>query len=122
GEPLEDVFQVDPALRVDPAGRLVQEQNLGDGNERLGQHQALSHAARQPDRRRVTLLGQADNFEVPIDELGPAPAGNPVAGGEKVDEFPDQKIIVDWRKVGHEADNPADFLRLLEGVDAHDLD
>ena len=52
GQPLEDVLEVDPALRVDAAGRLVQEQHLRVGDQGLGQHQPLPHPARQLDDRR----------------------------------------------------------------------
>ena len=71
----------------------------------------------------------ASRFSVRPDHLevfvhGPAPAGlfQPIAGGEQVEELPDLQVFVDWREVGHEADDPADVLGMLADVDPHDLD
>ena len=40
---LQDVLQVDPPPRVDPAGRLVEQQDLRVGDQGLGQHHPLPH-------------------------------------------------------------------------------
>ena len=57
---LEDVLEVDPPLRVDAAGRLVEDQDLRVGDQRLGQHQPLPHPPRQLDdhRRRASPSGR----------------------------------------------------------------
>ena len=85
-------------LRIDAAGRLVEQQHLGFGNQRLGQHQPLPHAPRELDDRGVSLLGQTDDLEVAVDQRRPLPPRNPVAGGEQVDELPDEKVVVNRRE------------------------
>ena len=92
------------------------------GDQGLGQHQPLPHPPRQLDDHRVTLLGQPDHLEMTADLGRPPVAGHPVTGGEQVEELPDHQVFIHRRKVGHEADQPADVLGLFANVDAHDVD
>ena len=76
-QPPQDVLEIDSPLGINTAGRLVQEQHLGVGHQRLGQHQPLPHASRQLDHQRLPLLGQAHHLEVPVDLRPPLARGVP---------------------------------------------
>ena len=49
----EDLPQREPALRVEPGGRLVHEQHGGPVEDRARDHQPLGHPARKGEHRRL---------------------------------------------------------------------
>ena len=52
-----------PAERVEPGRRLVEEDQLGIADERLGELRALAHASREPADRTEPCLVEADEVE-----------------------------------------------------------
>ena len=59
----KDLPQSDPALRVEPGGGLVQEQDGGAVQDRPRDHQPLGKPARQRHHRRLRPLGQPKAVE-----------------------------------------------------------
>ncbi len=57
--------QVAPALRVERADRLVEDEQVGLGHERLGDAESLAHPARVAADPAVRRIGQADALQRP---------------------------------------------------------
>ena len=71
----EQLAQLDPGARVEAGGGLVEQQHLGVVDERVGEAQALLHAARQALDVGVALVGEVDQLEQVADH--PPPRGRP---------------------------------------------
>src|SRR3546814_9620784 len=56
-------------LDIDPRGRFVEEQDLGFVAQRLGDHHAAFHAARQFHDLRIALIPQRERSEEHTSEL-----------------------------------------------------
>ncbi len=65
----EQVPQGEPALRVEPRGRLVEEQHRRAVEDRPGDHQPLRHPAGQRVHRGLGPLGQLELFEQLVGDL-----------------------------------------------------
>ena len=74
----EQLAQLDPGARVEAGRRLVEEQHLRVVDERVGEAQALLHAAREALDVGVALVAEVDELEQVADHPAPArPAGRP---------------------------------------------
>ena len=62
-EVAEDPPEVDSRLRVDPRGRLVEEEHLRPVGERAGDHQPLREPARELEHHRAGTLGEGELVE-----------------------------------------------------------
>ena len=70
---LQDLHDVARGRRVERAGRLVGEQELGAGDQRAGDRDALLLAAGELARQVLGAVGEADPLEVDRGALGCAP-------------------------------------------------
>src|ERR1035437_5018758 len=62
-EPRNDLQHIAPALRVEGADRLVEEQDLRPVPDRLPDSEALAHAARIARDATVSGFGEAHDFQ-----------------------------------------------------------
>ena len=108
----EELAQLDPGARIEPGGRLVEQQHLGVVDERVGEAQPLLHAAREALDVGVALVAEVDEVEQVADHLAPPGGRDAVAAGEEVQVLPDPHVVVDTEGVGHEAE---DATRLRRG-------
>ena len=86
--------------RVEPDGRLVEDQHLGLAEQRRGQRDTGALAAGEVADHLVGLLVQADG----LDHLGDALMGDPEHPGEVPEVLADAEIEVDGGRLGHVAD------------------
>ena len=68
---LDDPADFDPHPRVQPAGRLVEQQHLRIVQQHAGQPQPLRHAAGKAGGQGIALVVQADQFEHFVANLPP---------------------------------------------------
>ena len=111
----EELPQLDPGPRVEARRRLVQEQDLGIVDQRMGQAEALLHAPREPLDVGLALVGEVDQLQEIADDPLPGGGREAVAAGEEVEVLPDPHVVVDPERVRHEAEDATD----LVGVPAH---
>ena len=100
---------------IEPAGRLVEQQHLRIVQQHAGQAEPLRHAAGKARGQRVALVVQVDQVEHFVADLPPLGPVDPIGGGEELEILDHLHVVVDAEEIGHEADQPADFLR--PGVD-----
>src|SRR5690606_38726735 len=74
GEPRQEVPEADPLARVEPDGRLVDDDDRRLAEQRARDRDALPHAARERTDLLVLALAQADLGEERIDTLAPFPS------------------------------------------------
>ena len=103
-EVLQDPPEVDARLRVDPRGRLVEEQHLGAMRERAGDHQPLREPARQLEDHRSCALGERELLE---ELVGAAPGLAPRDSEEApvvVEVLTHGELAVERVRLGDDAD------------------
>ena len=113
----EELAQLDAGPRVETGGRLVEEQHLRVVDERVGEAEALLHAARQALDVGVALVAEVDEVEQVADHLAPAGGRDAVAAGEEVEVLPDLHVVVDAEDVGHEAEDATHGVGVPADVD-----
>ena len=120
GDVLDEVQDLDPALRVEVARRLVEEKELRVVDERLGQLQPLFHPGRIGLEQAVAGFAEAD---IEKDVMGPFhrflarhPRKLAEIGGERHGVHAGDEAIV----LGHVADEPPDRELVLADVVAED--
>jgi hypothetical protein len=59
---------------------------------------------------------------VAFDDVAALSFGDGIAGCEEVEEFPAQEVVIERRKVGHEADDAAGVAWPLANIDAGEFD
>ena len=59
---------------------------------------------------------EVDELEQAVDQAGPTPRGDPVAGGEELEVLVDAQVVVDAEHVGHVAEPPAHVAGAVGGV------
>ena len=116
----EQLAQLDARPRVEPRGRLVEEEDRRIVDEGVGEAEPLLHAAAEGLDVGVALFGEVDQVEQVADHLAPPPRRQPVAAGEEVEVLPDLHVVVDAEGVGHVADDPPRGGRLAADRDAAD--
>ena len=79
----EELAQLHAGPRVEARGRLVEQQDLRVVDERVGEAQALLHAAGEALDIRVALVAEVDEVQQVADHLAPAGGGDPVAAAKK---------------------------------------
>ena len=118
---LDDVPQVAAAGRVEPGGRLVEEQHRRAVDERGGQVEPPAHAARVGASRPVGGVAEAE----PLEQLvGPGPDDAPGQVREPADEaqvLAAGQVLVDRGVLAGEADALANGLGVAGHVDAEHL-
>ena len=67
GQAAQQVTQPANPLRVEAVGRLVQDQQIGIGEQRGGQAEALAHTEREPADPAVGRVGEFDELEHVVD-------------------------------------------------------
>ena len=80
-----------------------------------GQTEPLGHAAREAGNQLVAFVAKVDEFENFVADSTAIRAFDAVGSGKEFEVLDDFHIVVDAKKVGHVADDAADFFRL--GVD-----
>ncbi len=96
----EQVPQVPPGLRIEGAGRLIQEHQLWSVHQRAGDGQPLRLTARQLLGAHVTLLIEADYAE----HLVRAAGGHSVQRGERADLLACGEPLEEGRRLKLDAD------------------
>ena len=114
--------QLDAAARVQPGGRLVEEQDRGLGDEGRGEVEPPPHAARVGLRRSVAGVGEVEAVRA---------ARRPGAGPGRVDRWLSRptrvrfsapvRIVVDRCELAGQADRAAHRRRVPQHVDARHL-
>ena len=117
----EDLAHLDSRSRVEARRRLVEDQQCRVVDQRVGEAQALAHAARQRLDVRLALVGQPDDLEQLADHRRSAVGGDAVAAGEEVEVLPHAQVVVDAVEVGHVADAAPDLDRVGGHRDAGDV-
>ena len=111
----EQFAELDPGARIEARCRLVEKQDLGVVDERVGEAQPLLHPARQALDVGVSLVAEIDEVEEVADHPPAAIGGDVVAASEEVEILPDLHVVVNAEHVWHEAE---DATRLV-GVPPH---
>ena len=117
----EELAQLDAGPRIEAGGRLVEEQHLRVVDERVGEAQALLHAAGQALDVRVALVAEVDEVEEVADHPPPPGGRDAVAAGEEVEVLPDLHVVVDPEDVRHEAEDATGGVGVPADVDPGDL-
>ena len=116
-ELLDEVPQLPPRLRVEPGGRLVEEQQIGIADERARERQALFLSARQRDDARVALLlelHQRDDLvrrRAPLEEAA-----------EQAQRLADRQLVGELRLLQLDAQPLAQRLRIGRPAEPEHLD
>ena len=100
GQFTQQVADLDDAGRIQPIGRLVQNQQLGIVHQRLGQPQSLRIAQRQRARPPISIGGQPKLFDDAINAVGSTPG----AGGASSPDFGDGQIGIGVGRLDQIAD------------------
>ena len=111
-ELFEQRFHFEAGAGVEAAGGFVEDQDGRVVDERLGQAEALLHAAGEAVDEVVALVREVEQFEHVADDGFAAAAGDLVGDGEEVQKLPDLHAVVDAEVVGHVADAFADADRV----------
>src|SRR5207253_269868 len=111
----DDTADFDADTRVEAAGGFVQQQDLRVVQQYTGQTEALIHAAGETGGHGIALVSEAHELEDVVADFAAFFAPNAIGGGEEFEVLDDFHVVVDAKKVGHEADESADLLGL--GVD-----
>jgi len=118
----DHVAHLDDLDRVETAGRLVENEELGLVHDRLPDANALSIAVREIRDRLVADVGQVGELDDLWDaalHFGGAHAAQATCEGQVV---ADQHVLIDGRVLGYESDPLAHFVRFLDRVEVTDLD
>jgi hypothetical protein len=107
-------------LRVEARGRLVEDQHVGVGQDRLGQPHALAIALGEPADQRGAPVGDTRLVHRLVDLPLALLARDALDLGAEVQERLDVHVRVERRGLGDVADAPLDLQRLLEHVEAGD--
>ncbi len=98
-----------PTDRIEPAHRLVQDDQRRLVDNRLRDAEALAHAFREFAQADVPRPPEADEVEQPVDAL-PAPLPRQIAEGAVEGEgFPRRQVFVEIGILRHEPDLPPAF-------------
>src|SRR3954468_9488232 len=100
----EDPPEIDPGLRVDAGGRLVEEQHLRRVHQRAGQHQPLRETTREAEDHRVGPLGERELLEQVVGARSSAGAGNAEEAAVVVEVLPDRERPVERVRLRDHAD------------------
>ena len=119
-EGADGVPQVDPAARVEPGGRLVEEQQARRADEAGPQVEAPAHAARVVANQAVAVVGQADLVEHRVGGVTGGRPPVPEQAGDHHQVLPASQRRLDGGVLAGETDHPADLVRAGDGVDAGD--
>ena len=103
----EELAQLDPGARVQAGRRLVEDQDGGVVDERMGQAEALLHAPRERRHVGVPLVAEVDELEQVADHPAAAVRRQAVAAPEEVQVLPDLHVVVDAEAVRHVPDDAA---------------
>ena len=116
----DHVPQPEPASRVEPGGRLVEEQQLGSTDERPGEVEAPSHAARVGLRDPVTGALQAELLEQLVRAAPCLGARELVQASEHPEVLAAREVLVDRGVLTGEPDQPPHLVRLSANVEPAD--
>ena len=125
GHPLPDPVgdglpQPEPAVRVEPGGRLVEEDHRRPGHQGTGQVQPAAHAARVGLRGPVGRVGQLE----PLQQLGRPrpglPAAEVVEPADHLQVLLAGQVLVDRRVLPGQPDDLAYLLGMADDVDPGD--
>ncbi len=108
----QEGFDLQASAGVEPAGRLVQDQDRRIMHQRFGQAQALLHAAGEAIDKIIPLVGQVQQFQDIANHLLPFRLGDLVSDGKEIEKFPDFHTVVDPEVVRHVAHTTADAERV----------
>ena len=109
--------QLAPRLRIEPGGRLVEEDELGLVDERQRQRQPLPLSARQRVERRVGFLDKGEALEQRR-RLGPSA----VERAEERERLARRDLVLQRRRLERRADLLFHLARPPPRIDAADLD
>jgi hypothetical protein len=114
----DDVPEREAAARVQPGGRLVQEQHLGAADQAGAQVEAAAHPARVGLDRAVGGVGELEALQHLV---GPPPGLGPwqvVEAADQVEVLPPGEVLVDGRVLAGQPDDRAQRLGVADDVEA----
>ncbi len=117
GDAADHVPEVSPRLRVEAGRRLVEEHDLRVVHERERDREPLLLPAREPARRGLPFLGEADQLEQP---LGASSGRHAVERREQVEELARGEVLEERRGLQLHADPALDPRRVRPDRPAQD--
>ncbi len=81
-----------------------------------GETETLLHSSRKRLNKGILFDREVCELEDFIDDL--VALRNAVDAGEEVEVLPDFDVVIEAEEVGHVADHPADFHRLVDDIDS----
>ena len=119
---VEQVLRQTRGLGVESGQRLVEDQQAGVADQRTGQHELLSHAAREGLATLRRMRHEAERVEQP-GRFGACVRGVHVPQRrDQLQVLDRRQLVVQHRFVGHVRDDPLGLLRRPGQVDAEDRD
>ena len=116
-EQLEDLLDAD---RVDRGRRLVEDQDVGVLDERIGDPESLAHAARVRPDLVAAAIRQADLAEDLVDRLFRGLAVQPVEARRVAQVRAAGHVVVEADRIGQVADPSFDLARVARRVEPDD--
>src|SRR5689334_16068575 len=90
-----DQFQeTHPALRVDPDGRLVEQQHLGRMNDPTSEVEAPSHSAAELFNRLLGTVEQPGQLQNVIDSAAQMSAAEPLCAAPIAEIFASREVVI----------------------------
>ncbi len=112
---------VDPAARVEPAGRLVEEQDVGAPDQARSHVEPPPHAAGVGRRLTVARVGQPEPLEDLAAALARLGLGQAVQPADHLEVLEPGQVLVDGGALAGETYPVAELLSVLHDVEAIDL-
>lgn len=92
---LDQVPEVDPALRIYTGGRLVEKQDLGFANQRGGEIEATAHTTRVGANRTIGRIGEVDSVQDFVGSLPRFMSGEVVEASHHLNVFTPRQVFID---------------------------
>ena len=116
----KELAHLDPGLRVQAVGRLVEDQHLGVMPEGAGDGYALFHAVTERFHVEVAEGSGPGCFEHLANPSRPFPPGDAERGPEEIEVLRDAHVVVRAEDIRHVAHQPLNLPRLGHAVHAGD--
>ena len=110
----------DAASRVEPGGRLVEQQDAGTSDEARAEVQAAAHPSGPPAHEPVGGLGEVEPFECRGGAAAGVGGGLAEEAGHDLEVLPSGHRFLDRGRLAGEPDQGAHTLRAAQGVDTRD--
>ena len=120
GELLDQLARLDDLFRVEAGRRLVEDEDVGVVNQRLGEPDALLVAFRQLAAQAVRHVVDAGALHHCLDALAPLAARHPLDLGDELEIFDDAHVGVERRRLRQIAGAAFGLDRLVEDVEPGD--